>query len=100
MPSTIWLFLTLTDGQDLKWPVYLVLPLALALDTGVVCLRDRSPYRFQVLLAFYTFLPLIVVFLAFWRVPLLVERYLIFSAWGLPKILAVATDRMRQHLYG
>jgi uncharacterized membrane protein len=97
LPSTIWLFLTLTDGQDLKWPLYLALPLALALVTGTVCLRDRSPHRFHVLLAIYTFLPLIVVFLVSWKVPLLVERYLMFSALGLPMILAVAIDRMRHH---
>jgi len=95
LPSTIWQYLTLMDGQDLSWPVFLALPLALALVTGAVCLRDRSPYKFHVLLAIYTFLPLIVVFLVSWAVPLLVERYLMFSALGLPMILAVAFDRMR-----
>lgn len=97
LPSTIWQYLTLTDGQDLKWPVYLALPLALALIAGAVCLHDRSPHKFHVLLAIYTFLPLIVVFLVSWIMPLLVERYLMFSALGLPMILAIAIDQMKNH---
>jgi len=97
LPSTLWQYLTLTDGQDVSWPVYLALPLALALVTGGVCLRDQGPHKFHTLLAIYTFLPLIVVFLVSWVVPLLVERYLMFSALGLPMILAVAIDRMRHH---
>lgn len=97
LPSTIWQYLTLADARDLGWLLYLALPLALALVTGVVCLRDRSAHKFHVLLAIYTFLPLIVVFLVSWKVPLLVERYLMFSALGVPMILAIAIDQLRHH---
>ncbi|MEN5301566.1 glycosyltransferase family 39 protein [Pseudomonas sp. TWI628] len=96
LPSTLWQYLALTDGLDLKWPVYFALPLALALLTGAVCRHDRSPHKFHTLMAIYTFLPLIVVFLVSWITPLLVERYLMFSALGLPIILAVAFDRMKR----
>ncbi|MFJ4349708.1 glycosyltransferase family 39 protein [Pseudomonas sp. NPDC089428] len=97
LPSTLWQYLTLSDAQNLRWPLYLALPLALVLVTGAVCLRDRSPYKFNVLLAIYAFLPLIVVFVVSWKVPLLVERYLMFSALGLPMILAIAIDQLRRH---
>ena len=97
LPSTIWQFMALSDGLNLAWPVYLALPLALALVTGAVCLHDRSRHKFHVLMAIYTFLPLIVVFSVSWITPLLVERYLMFSALGLPIVLAVAIDRMKRH---
>jgi len=96
LPSTIWQFMALSDGLNLTWPVYLALPLALALVTGVVCRHDRSRHKFHVLMAIYTFLPLIVVFAISWITPLLVERYLMFSALGLPIVLAIAIDRMKR----
>jgi uncharacterized membrane protein len=96
LPSTIWQYLTLTDGLDLKWPVYFALPLALALVTGAVCLHDRGPHKLHILLVIYTFLPLTIVFLASWIMPLLVDRYLMFSALGLPMILAIAIDQIKR----
>lgn len=97
LPSTIWQYLILTDGLSLKWPLYFSLPLAVALVAGAVALRDRGPYKFHVLLVTYTFLPLVVVFLISWITPLLVERYLMFSALGLPMILAIAIDQIERH---
>ena len=75
LPSSIWQDLILTDAQELRWPVFHALPLALVLITGAVCLRDRSAYRFNVLLAIYTFVPLIVVFLALAA---------LYESWSIP----------------
>lgn len=96
LPSAIWQFLMLSDGMDLLWPVYVLLPIAMAVVAGVVALRDRSPYKFHVLVVTYTFLPLLVVFLISFVSPLLVERYLMFSAIGLPIILAIALDQLER----
>lgn len=94
LPSAIWQFLTLTDGLAQSWPVYFSLPLAVLLLTGAICRLDRTPHKFHVLLASYTLLPLIVIFLISWKTPLLIERYLMFSALGIPMVLAVAVDRL------
>ncbi len=98
LPSTIWQYLTLTDGLNLSWPVFLSLPLASVLVAVTVWRNDASPHRFHSLLVIYTFLPLAVVFLVSWVAPLLVERYLMFSALGLPLMVAVAIDKIRGHL--
>ncbi len=97
LPSTIWQFLNLTDGLELNRAIYFSLPVALALIAGVVCRRDQGPHKLHVLLVIYTFLPLIVVFLVSWAMPLLVERYLMFSALGLPLIMAIVIDHVERH---
>ena len=94
LPSAVWQYLTLTDGRDFSWPVYFSLPLAVLLLTGVMVWLDRGPHKFHLLLAIYTLLPLIVIFLVSWKTPLLIERYLMFSALGLPLILAIVVDRI------
>lgn len=96
LPSTLWQYLTLTDGLDMHWLPYFLLPLALALAAAAICRHDPSPHRFQTLSVIYTFLPLVVLFLVSWEVPLLVERYLTFSALGLPIVVAIVIDRVGQ----
>ena len=97
LPSTIWQFLNLTDGLELNGLIYFALPVALVLIAATACWRDQGPYKFQTLLVIYTFLPLTVVFLVSWKVPLLVERYLMFSALGLPLIMAIVFDQAERH---
>lgn len=96
LPSAIWQFFTLGDGRDVLWPLYILLPLAMAVVAAVVALRDSSEYRFQVLVVAYTFLPLLVIFVVSFATPLLVERYLMFAAIGLPLILAFAIDQLER----
>ena len=57
---------------------------------------DRSEYRFNALIAAYTLVPLLVIALASLATPLLVDRYLMFAALGLPIILAIALDRLAE----
>lgn len=94
LPSTSWQFFTLSDGMFLPGWMYLSLPVALAGIVVAVWRHDQGPYKFHTLLIIYALLPLIVVFLLSWITPLLVERYLMFSALGLPIILAIFIDRL------
>lgn len=96
LPSAIWQFFTLKDGRDQFWPLYVALPLVMAGVALIVALRDRSRYQFQVLVVAYTFLPLLVIFAVSFATPLLVERYLMFAAIGLPLILAFAIDQLER----
>jgi uncharacterized membrane protein len=96
LPSTIWKYLTLTDGLNLTWPVFFAMPLAVAVLAATICRRDASPHKFHSLLVIYTFLPLVFVFLVSWVAPVLVDRYLMFSALGLPLIIAIAIDQVRR----
>jgi uncharacterized membrane protein len=94
LPSTVWQFFTLTDGMLLPGWLYLSLPVALAGMIFVVWRHDQTPWKFHALLIIYALVPPTVVFAVSWITPLLVERYLMFSALGLPIILAIAIDRM------
>jgi uncharacterized membrane protein len=97
LPSTIWQYLTLGDGLDQYWLIYLSLPLTVLLVCVALCWRDQSPHKFHTLLVIYTLAPLLLTFLASWMVPVLVERYLMFSALGLPLVMAIVIDRIGRH---
>ncbi|MDE1169159.1 MAG: glycosyltransferase family 39 protein [Pseudomonas sp.] len=96
LPSTFWQFMTLSDGLDVPAVPYLLLPAALAAIAAAVALGDRSAHRLQALLVCYTFVPLAVIYLVSFASPLLVERYLMFAALGLPLIVAIFIDRLQQ----
>ncbi|MDB6141228.1 MAG: hypothetical protein JWP80_272 [Pseudomonas sp.] len=96
LPSAIWQFFTLGDGHDVFWPLYIAMPLVMAVIALVVAVRDRSRHKFHVLVVAYTFLPLLVIFAVSFITPLLVERYLMFAAIGLPLILAIAIDQLER----
>ncbi len=94
LPSVIWQYLTLNDGKALPWPIYALMPLLLVLIIGWVALRDSGPYRFNALLASYTLVPLLAVFLVSFGLPLFSARYFVFAAMGVPMLLAIALDRL------
>lgn len=94
LPSAIWQFLTLEDGRDLSWPIYVALPLGILGASGWIVLRDRGLYRFNTLVVIYAFVPMLVVFLISFKQPFFVPRYLSFAAIGLPLILAITLDRL------
>ena len=97
LPSVIWQFMTYDEGLQRTWPVFVLLPLALIAVTVLILRADRSEYRFNALVAAYTCVPLLVIGLASLATPLLVDRYLMFAALGLPIILAIALDRLAEH---
>ena len=94
LPSVIWQFLTLDDGRTLPWPLFLGLPLMVALATLAVITRDNGPHKFHTLIALYTAAPLCTVFLISFKLPLFTTRYFVFAALGLPIILAIALDHL------
>lgn len=96
LPSAIWQFMILKDGTDIWFPLYLVMPLILVALAAVIVFRDRSHFRFNTLLVSYTFLPVLVIFTVSFATPLLVERYLMFAAIGLPLVVAVAIDKIER----
>jgi uncharacterized membrane protein len=96
LPSAFWQFMMLDDALNVPAPLYLLMPLALVGAGAALILGDRSKAKFQVLLVSYTFVPLAVVYLVSFATPLLVERYLMFSALGLPLVLAIALDRLER----
>ncbi|MDB6141250.1 MAG: rane protein [Pseudomonas sp.] len=100
LPSVIWQYLTLNDGKTLPWPLYSVMPLLLVLIIGGVALRDSGPYRFNALLASYTLVPLLAIFLVSFELPLFSARYFVFAAMGVPMLLAIALDRLAQRNRG
>ncbi len=97
MPSVLWQFLTYDEGLGLPGLVFVLLPLVVGLVTMLILRADRSEYRFNALIAAYTLVPLLVIALASLATPLLVDRYLMFAALGLPIILAIALDRLAEH---
>lgn len=97
LPSLIWQFLTYDEGLERAWPLFALLPLAVGLVAVSILRADHSEYRFNTLVVAYTFVPLLVIALASLATPLLVDRYLMFAALGLPIILAIALDRFAKH---
>ena len=94
LPSMIWSLLTQDDGENLPTLMFIVLPLALLVVTGVALARDRSVIRGSVLLVIYTALPMLLVFGVSFISPVFIERYLTAYALGLPMIIAMAIDRL------
>lgn len=60
--------------------------------SGYCIARDRHPQRFATLVVVYLWAPLLLVFVASLAMPLLIERYLAFSALALPILAAISVD--------
>ncbi|CAN7730114.1 glycosyltransferase family 39 protein [Pseudomonas sp. PSB11] len=96
LPSMVWTFLIQDDGDNLPWLLFSGLPMLLLVLIVMTVLRDRSSYRWSVLLMLYTLLPLLLVYGVSFISPVFVERYLNAFALGLPMIMALAVDRLLQ----
>ncbi|WP_311970250.1 glycosyltransferase family 39 protein [Pseudomonas baltica] len=94
LATSMWEFWTLSDGQSMPRAVYFLLPLTVIALAGVVVRTDRSPQRSARFLVLYTFAPMVAVFLLSLISPLLVERYLMFAAIGLPMLVALAIAQL------
>ncbi|MGJ7515285.1 glycosyltransferase family 39 protein [Pseudomonas baetica] len=94
LPSMVWDFLIQGDGDDLPWLLFGALPMLLLIVIVMTVVRDRSRYRWSVLLALYTLLPLSLVYGVSFISPVFIERYLSAYALGLPLIMALAIDRL------
>ncbi|MGE1177072.1 glycosyltransferase family 39 protein [Pseudomonas sp. BW7P1] len=94
LPSMIWLWLTLSEGDHLPLLLFCGMPLAMLVLAGVAVTRDRSVNHGSVLLALYTGVPLFLVFAVSFITPVFVDRYLTAYALGLPMLAALAIDRL------
>jgi len=94
LPSMIWSWLIQDDGESLPWLIFAALPLAMSGLAVIAVMRDRSVSRGSVLLALYTGLPLLLVYLVSFITPVFIERYLTAYALGLPMLTALAIDRL------
>lgn len=97
LPSMVWQYLILSDGFDLPAALFISVPVVLAAILAWVLYSDRHPLRLPSLLVIYCVLPLLLIFLISFKTPLLVDRYMMFSALGLPLVLGVAADRLAHH---
>ncbi|EIK98227.1 hypothetical protein PMM47T1_03149 [Pseudomonas sp. M47T1] len=97
LPSMVWQYLILSDGFDLPLALFISVPAILAVVLGWVLWTDRSALKLPSLLVIYCVLPLLMIFLISFKTPLLVDRYMMFSALGLPLVLGVAADRLARH---
>lgn len=96
LPSMIWLFLIQNEADSLPWALFASMPLLVLIVAGMMAWRDRTPYKFDVLLVIYTALPLLLVFSVSFISPIFIERYLTAYALGLPMIFAMAIDRLQK----
>jgi mannosyltransferase len=98
IPSMVWSWLVQDDGENQPLLVFSALPLALLALIAVAVIRDRSVSRGSILLALYTGLPLLLVFVVSFITPVFIERYLTAYALGLPMLVALAIDRLYSRL--
>lgn len=94
LPSMVWTFLIQDDGEKLPWLLFGALPMLVLAVIAMTGWRDRSCYRWSVLLTLYTLLPLLLVYGVSFISPVFIERYLNAYALGLPLIMALAIDRL------
>ncbi|WP_077046546.1 glycosyltransferase family 39 protein [Pseudomonas sp. KK4] len=94
LPSMAWSFLIQDDGESLPWLLFGAMPLLLLAVILLTVMRDRSRYRGSVLLALYTLLPLVLIFLISFISPVFIERYLTAYALGLPLLMGLVIDRL------
>lgn len=90
LPDTLWRFLTLKSSSALSVSAYWLLPLTMVMICGWIVYLDRTKYRLSILLTLFSFLPMLVLFILSLFMPAYLERYVAFSALGLPVLLALA----------
>lgn len=90
LPDTVWRFFTLLSPQGALRVGYWLVPIAMMVATGWVVFQDRTKYRFSILLTFFSFVPMLVLFCLSLLMPAYLERYVAFSAAGLPLLLTGA----------
>ncbi|MDU8359887.1 glycosyltransferase family 39 protein [Pseudomonas syringae group sp. J309-1] len=92
--SQIWIFFTLEPSSN--WPImaYLFVPLLAILVGWGLLKRDPDSHRFNLLIVLYTYGPILSMALVSLKVPLFWTRYFLFSAMGLPLLIALSLDHL------
>ncbi|AZE59553.1 MULTISPECIES: glycosyltransferase family 39 protein [Pseudomonas fluorescens group] len=96
LPDTVWRFFMLKSDVAVFTPVYWVLPITLVLIAGCLLVVDRTQYKLATLLVLFSFVPMFVLFVVSLIMPAFYERYVMFSAVGLPLILAIGLVGMHR----
>lgn len=89
---TVWRFVSYSDGPASSIWLTLVLPVACLAVSAMIVMRDRGKNRFNTLLVIHTWFPLALIVAVSFVIPLFVDRYFLFAAYGVPMIMAVALD--------
>lgn len=90
MPSTFWKAFTLNGSAPGVLAVLFTMFLLLA--SLRVLLRVSKPGQPSVLLLGYCFIPVLVVWLVSYAMPMYINRYLLFALLALPLVVAIAAD--------
>lgn len=90
LADTVWRFFLLKSPQSISAVGYWLVPAVMVMIAGWIMLRDRTKYRFSILLVLFSFVPMLSLFCLSLFMPAYLERYVAFSAAGLPLLLAVA----------
>lgn len=94
LPDFIGQSTVMTTSAEGGWWGGLIVS-ALMIVCAVRVLADRRiDRRSALLLVGYFFVPVVVVFLLSWAVPIFIPRYLVFAAVGLPMLVAITLDRI------
>ncbi|BBH47765.1 glycosyltransferase family 39 protein [Pseudomonas sp. KU43P] len=92
LPSALWQFMALQPGTEHGWPVFWLLPVAVAALCMAAVKHDKLPAKPRLLILLFFCLPLLTAWLASYALPVFMPRYLLFSAAGLAILLAVTVD--------
>lgn len=90
--SSIWQFVSFSDGLEWGSWLFFSVPFALLVISGVLWVQDQSEMWKCRLLVVYTWFPLFFVAAFSAIYPLFVDRYFLFSALGIPMLLAITIE--------
>lgn len=96
LPSTVWQFITFTDGRRLPLLLYIIIPLVILAVTAVVIKKDRTEQKYSWLIVSYVYVPILALSVLSLAKPLFIDRYLVFAAAGIPILVAMAIDRFER----
>ncbi|WP_248918905.1 glycosyltransferase family 39 protein [Pseudomonas entomophila] len=94
--QSFWRAFTLSVVSRYSDVLSLLLALFIAMASLRVLRRVVKPGQPSVLLLSYCFIPILVLWLASYGMPLYINRYLYFAFLGLPLVLAIAMDTLRK----
>lgn len=95
LPAAFWRAWIALSGQDLLAPLQFIPPLLMFILSMGMVLKDRSQYQLPTAMVIYTYLPLVVVFLVSLKLPMFMERYVVFALMGMPIVLALLLEKVR-----
>ncbi|MBC3949964.1 glycosyltransferase family 39 protein [Pseudomonas folii] len=97
--SMIWEFLALESGPSRPFMAYVGAPLIATVTTVTLLKSDLRDHRFNLLMVLYTFTPILLMALVSLKLPLFWTRYFVFSAMGLPLLIALVLDKLMERYF-